>query len=291
MRRSLILAALILPAAFAASACGDSDPGDPTVTPTAAARAVTLQFDARVGEQPFACGQTYADVGSTASTFTPWDLRLYVSGVTLWTAGGEAVALELDQDGAWQSGDVALLDFEDATGGCTGTAETRSVVTGTVPAGDYTGLSFTVGVPFEINHDDATLASPPLDLTAMFWSWAAGYKFIRLDGASTGMTGGFFFHLGSTGCQLDEDDAVTSCAAPNRPEISLPSFDPDASTVVMDVGALFEGVDLDSNAADTAPLCMSQPMDPDCAAEFAHLGLGFGGSAGDPAAQSVFSAQ
>jgi len=45
--------------------------------------------------------------------------------------------------------DLALLDFEDGTGGCVnGTPDVNDRVAGTVPEGHYTGLRFTLGVPF-----------------------------------------------------------------------------------------------------------------------------------------------
>ena len=71
-----------------------------------------------------------------------------------------------EQDGLWQYENVALLDFEDKTGGCrdVGTVETNAQVVGTVPEGDYTGLTFDLGVPFELNHIDASTAPSPLNV-------------------------------------------------------------------------------------------------------------------------------
>ena len=34
-----------------------------------------------------------------------------------------------------------------------------------------------MGVPFESNHRDSTIAPSPLNITAMFWNWQGGYKF------------------------------------------------------------------------------------------------------------------
>ena len=59
-----------------------------------------------------------------------------MSRVRLVKADGSEVPVTLTQDGLWQVDDVALLDFENATGACAnGTEETRDVVEGTVPAG------------------------------------------------------------------------------------------------------------------------------------------------------------
>lgn len=148
----------------------------------ASPQAVSIQFRAMVGDRPFACGLSYAGLGTTDSTLTPADFRLYVSEVGLVDAEGTVTPLQLDQDGKWQYQNVALLDFEDGSGACAnGTPETRTQVTGSIPAGDYTGITFTLGVPFSLNHNDVTLAPSPLNLTSMWWNWQGGYKFVRID--------------------------------------------------------------------------------------------------------------
>ena len=48
-------------------------------------------------------------------------------------------------------------------------------------SGHYTGLLFTVGVPFALDHVDAATAPAPLNFTAMNWVWQAGFKFIRSE--------------------------------------------------------------------------------------------------------------
>jgi uncharacterized repeat protein (TIGR04052 family) len=222
------------------------------------------------------------------------------------------VPLELEQDGRWQHRGVALIDFEDKTGSCTnGTAQTRDVVVGTVPKGNYRGLRFTLGIPFEINHEDASLAPSPLNLTALWWNWQSGYKFLRIDviEAQRGGTGrgeamrtkqamadmgaghgggdvGFPIHLGSTGCRVAAGSQKPSeCAYPNTVRIALDGFDPSRHTIVADLAALVAGTDLARNRPKTAPGCMSEPDDLDCAQIVEHLGLGFGGK---PSAGQTF---
>ncbi|MCU0527110.1 MAG: metallo-mystery pair system four-Cys motif protein [Elainella sp. Prado103] len=142
---------------------------------------VTLRFSAQVGDQPFQCGDRYP-LGHSGVVTTPTDFRFYISDVALMNATGERVPLVLQQDGRWQHDQVALLDFENKTGACTnGTVETRDQVVGTVPTGNYQGLEFTLGVPFSLNHADATLAASPLNLTSLWWNWRGGYKFLRID--------------------------------------------------------------------------------------------------------------
>ena len=40
-----------------------------------------------------------------------------------------------------------------------GTTATNTSIRGTYPAGSYTGIKFTVGVPFDLNHLDSTTQS------------------------------------------------------------------------------------------------------------------------------------
>ncbi len=143
---------------------------------------VSIQFEAMVADQPFACGQSYADLGRAGTEVTPTDFRFYVSEVALIEAQGQAIPVELEQDGKWQYQTVALLDFEDKSGPCAnGTVDLRDQVVGTVPAGEYQGIQFTLGIPFELNHEDVTLAASPLNLTSLWWNWQGGYKFLRID--------------------------------------------------------------------------------------------------------------
>jgi uncharacterized repeat protein (TIGR04052 family) len=82
----------------------------------------------------------------------------------------------------WQHAGTALLDFEDGRAACAnGTAPMNTALRDTVAAGDYTGVAFKAGVPFEMNHGDPTTAPSPLNLTSMFWNWRGGYKFVRID--------------------------------------------------------------------------------------------------------------
>jgi uncharacterized repeat protein (TIGR04052 family) len=252
---------------------------------------VTVRFKAVVGAEDFACGHTYQGVSVSRTTIKPIDFRLYVHNVRVLDETGKATPLQLKQDDKWQFDDLALLDFEDATGGCgNGTPETNTEVVGTVPAGHrYSGLQFTVGVPFEKNHTDLTTMPSPLNLTAMAWVWNAGRKFLRVEFASTGKPRGYFIHLGSTGCTPNQTKITvpTSCLNPNRVEVSLPGFDPATDRVAIDLAALVKDSDLDGKPEKTSGGCMSSPTDAECAPVFAALGLALTGS--EPThAQTVF---
>ena len=143
---------------------------------------VAINFEGWVGDKEFVCGKSYEGVGVSESTITPSDFRFYVSDVALIDGDGNAVPLELEQDGKWQYQNTALLDFEDGTNSCdNGTTEVNTTVVGTIPQGDYQSLQFTMGVPENLNHEDAAIAPSPLNLTSMWWNWQGGYKFLRVE--------------------------------------------------------------------------------------------------------------
>ncbi|MGQ9838448.1 MAG: MbnP family copper-binding protein [Cyanobacteriota bacterium] len=267
-----------------------------------ASEPVTIRFAAQVGDEPFDCGRTY-ELGSESTPMRVSDFRFYVSDIRLLDKAGRAVPVALEQDGQWQYETVALLDFEDQSGACVqGTVETRDVVVGTVPAGDYVGLQFTLGVPFQLNHGDVASASPPLHLTPLWWNWRGGYKFVRIDlqpiqagldplnlVASTQLSGhghehphpnesaqgGFPIHLGSTGCRAPERDQPPQqpCLYPNRVEVTFPNFDPKTQVVVADLAALLAQTNVTQNQLNTPPGCMSTADDRDCDSIFSRFGI------------------
>jgi uncharacterized repeat protein (TIGR04052 family) len=148
----------------------------------------------------------------------------------------------------------------------------------------YQGVRFKVGVPFELNHADATTAPSPLNLTALFWSWNGGYKFLRVDSVPAGAGTSFNLHLGSTECQDDGSGGVSSCGKPNRPLIELTGKDPLVTKIVVDYAAAVQGADLMQNTG--APGCMSGVADPECGPIFQELGLDL--QTGAPAAGQHF---
>jgi len=279
---------LLLPAALAllaGSAAAQTQP-------------VTIKFAGEMAGKSFACTGKADGIGATKAAVTPTDFRLYVSNVALVRADGTAVPVTLEQDGKWQHRDIALIDFENGAGNCmNGTAETRDIVVGTVPAGQYKGLKLTIGVPFDLNHNDPTLAPSPLNLTSMFWTWQGGYKFIKID-MNTGNApvmpakaeghsapqpgdkpagGGFSLHLGSTMCASpSKTTAPSACANSNRIDLTFEAFDPAKNVVVLDPAPVLAKVDVEKNTPETSPGCMSFPKDPECNTVMPKLGLAYG---------------
>lgn len=250
-----------------------------SATPALADQSVTINFAGEIAGKTFSCAETFDGIGAKATTVKGIDYRLFVSNPALLRADGTAQPIALDQDGKWQLDGLALLDFEDGTAGCaTGTAETNTSLRGTVPEGDYVGLTFELAVPFAQNHNDPTLAAAPLNTTAMFWNWQGGYRFVRIDMVPVDKAAdgpkGWFLHLGSTQCPAASktESPTADCKNPNHLPVSFATFDPAQNVVVIDPATVVAEADMTVNAPDTSPGCMSFPGDADCVTVMTKLG-------------------
>ncbi|MEQ1506561.1 MAG: MbnP family copper-binding protein [Myxococcota bacterium] len=268
----------------------DTDPTEPL--------AVDVVFDARFGDEPLACGTVYDATPYGSATVEIGDFRLYLSEVALIDGTGAEVPVTLTDDGLWQGGGVTLLDFEDGTAQCAtvGNAGLNDHVVGTAPAGTYTGLAFTVGVPFDQNHQDLAFAPAPLNVPAMFWIWQYGYKFTSIDLYNDLEAPGNYWavHVGSNGCTAGSyyDAPTVECDYPNRSRVVLDGFDPASSTVVVDLAAMLTGANLDLDTPDTSPGCMSgDPLE--CPPVWENLGMDYatGACVDGCAGQTVFTVE
>jgi uncharacterized repeat protein (TIGR04052 family) len=289
----LLLGATLALSLALLAGCGKSDSASTPCCDVPADRQVAVRFKGLVGGDPFSCTSTYAGIGTNPDpakkVLTPKDLRFYVHDLELVTPIGSTVRVSVTDDGKWQHAGVALIDLEDGRGTCSnGNADTNDRVVGTVPAGDYVGLRFKLGVPADLNHLNVATQPSPLNLTAMFWSWTNGYRFLRIEGS----TPGAILHLGATACTpVDPNDATkgATCANGNRAQVAFPSFNVDTNRVALDLKDLWDATDLTTNTPGTAGGCMSSPNDADCAPIFRKLGLPFGGQAAS--AQTLFTVE
>lgn len=242
-------------------ACGD---GESTFS---------IPFSATVSGQAISCAQP-ATLGGRSVEVR--DFRLFVSNVELMGADGARVPLTLTQDGQWQDGEVALLDFEDGTGSCseTGNAPTHTTIDGVADIDNPTGIRLEIGIPFARNHFETASQPAPLNIASMFWNWRGGYKFIRID-LRDGTTP-FNVHLGSTACDAASAvEAPTRCDRSNRPVLMLSDVSFERG-VELDLANLLAGADTSTNTAMTPPGCQSSPTEADdCRPIFNNLGLDF----------------
>lgn len=156
----------------------------------------------------------------------------------------------------WQQPQLVLLGTD-----CQGNSNWQVQFAKPLPAGQ---LSFTLGLPFAVNHQNPLSASPPLNHGELFWSWQLGYKFLRLD--LQGPDHGWAFHLGSTGCQSASVLRPPSqpCRAANTVKVTLDHQ--GGQSLQLDLALLLNHVSL---AADSS--CMSDSQQSNCQQLFSNL--------------------
>ncbi|MFM2420419.1 MAG: hypothetical protein RL385_5142 [Pseudomonadota bacterium] len=221
---------------------------------------VVVPFLGTVNESAIVCGDTYANVGLSKSTISLRDFRVYVHDVALIDAAGKTTPINVDDDATFQmryqksdgsEGGLVLLDFTTTeSGACSirGTKGTHTLISGHAPEGAYTRLTFTLGVPPELNHVNGALSQAPLNAYGMQWTWASGYRHLKLDvTATTGSKAkdAYYFHPGAAGCSSDTGAIAGEyiCENPLNSRVELP-FVPGKQAVQADLGRFFAGTDL-----------------------------------------------
>ena len=140
----------------------DGDSAQPTVGP------VSFELENLVGTKALALdGTSYATAGG--ETFTVSTLKYYISNIKFSKADGSTYAAP---------NTYFLVDAAKPS--------TSNFTLQDVPTGDYTGVSFLVGV------DSTTTKADPLTLTGdlnpannMYWAWNSGHIFMKLEGTVT----------------------------------------------------------------------------------------------------------
>ena len=126
-------------------------------------------------------------------------------------------------------------------------------------------LRATIGVPFELNHQNPLTQSSPLNDSNMFWVWQTGHKFIRLELAA--QDDFWVFHLGSTGCTSASALRApnSKCRYPNRASIE---FDVHNNNVELNLASWLESITFtDDNS------CQSGLNNPTCQQLFQNLAI------------------
>jgi hypothetical protein len=153
---------------------------------------VFLHFDHKAGDQVLALGQNYVTANGDTVNFSTF--QYFVSNFVLEKADGSTFVVPRDSC-------YFLVDHA--------RPETQEIELRNVPAGDYTGVRFVIGV------DSAKSASPLAERTGvldpatgaqgMYWMWNSGYIFVKVEGTSpqapvngNGLRA-FLYHIGGFG--------------------------------------------------------------------------------------------
>lgn len=153
---------------------------------------LTIEFDNRMGDQKLVLGSTkYAN--AAGEDFTVTTLNYFVSNLSLTKDNGEVVKFP-DQYFLVRQADANSLN----------------VTLKNVPAANYTGLAYTIGVDSLKSIADISQRTGVLDPASygtdnMYWSWNSGYIFFKMEGISSAAaanSGGqklYQFHIGGFG--------------------------------------------------------------------------------------------
>lgn len=295
MKRYLLLAPLAL------AACSGGEEDDDHHHDMAA---FTLSFGAMYDGAEVGCTSSLTGLGPNNDTTVGLsDLRFYVSNVRLLGHDGTELEHTLatnDFQYTSDAGSVALIDLTGNTQGtcadnaiafAEGTARTNDKLTGMVH-GEIHGVEFDVGLPQSVMKSVIATNSAedaPSPLGEMYWSWASGYRHFVLNfTVETGTTAGEgYLHVGSRDCGGDGARALTdrdSCGVVNNPHVAMTELDAATDKIMVDLGALFDGVGFVTAIRDPNPPhdvigmgpgvnCHSSPMQSDCPIVFGNLGL------------------
>lgn len=176
----IALSGLLITAAITFQNCSSDDDNNDNNTPPPAMKGdMEIKFDHRWGpsQAPFTLDNPHTHP-ATGEEITFTTLRYYISNVRLHKSDGSTHAEEESYHIVDASATFPKVHVKD------------------IPAGDYTGVSFLIGVDSLRNVSGAqTGALDPAE--NMFWSWSTGYIFIKAEGSSpAAMNETFTYHLG-----------------------------------------------------------------------------------------------
>ncbi len=150
---------------------------------------MTIHFDNRWGDHDLAFAQEETTPNGEKVTLSK--LKYYVSNFVLINEDGTKYTVP--QDNCYFLLDESVADGDE-------------IELSDVPAGNYTGFTFTLGVDSLRNTKDISQRTGALDVAGdaadMYWTWNSGYIFYKIEGtspASTNMDNLFWYHMGGFG--------------------------------------------------------------------------------------------
>jgi hypothetical protein len=202
--------------------------------------------------KPFVFGQPNALVDG--SSVVPLNFRFYVSQVQLLRSSGDPVAVDVvSAAGDPEPYGLHLFNAED---------DASSTLRVLAPAGQYSGLSFSLGIKLACNQQlPANLDDPLTDASQMTWPHTGGFLFLRYEGrdnpteASTGESPEVptAVHMGGS-IQKELAPSVTVSGA-----LSIPESGTLEKSLSVSMDEIFSGASADIDVSDFAVGIFSTP--------------------------------
>ncbi len=188
---------------------------------------VKLQFKNMVGDRPLVLDSaTYKN--AFGQSFTVSKFKYYIGNICLQTKNGQS----------FKSSDCFLVNEEDSA--------SKQIILNDVPEGNYTSISFILGV--DSIHNCSGAQTGALDpVNGMFWTWNTGYIFFKMEGKSPVSTSPgrlLEFHIGGY-------KQPANCIRQVKLELKQPA---DNITIKADLSELFKtptAIDFSKNSSVT----------------------------------------
>ncbi len=162
---------------------------DEKVDPEAKTGSIIIEYDNVVGDRNLKLN-TDNYTNAAGETFTISMMNYYISNIKLLKSDGSSYVVPKDSS-------YFLIRESDV--------KSQEVKLNNVPVGDYTGITFMIGVDSLKSASDPAQRTGVLDIAnpdAMYWAWNSGYIFLKLEGASPSSTtanGKYNYHIGLFG--------------------------------------------------------------------------------------------
>lgn len=248
---------------------------------------------------------------SGSSNVTLKDARFYVYDINLVRADGSKQPFTLIPDNTYQNSytanattySVGLVDFADKSNDCSAgtmegmgfgknTSDTNSKLTGYPVYGLFSGVEFKIGLPDALNNLQSDTQTAPLSNTGMYWNWAGGYKFMKLEFLHKGTNSSVSWHNGGSSCTGSYGSI--SCTYKNISTVSINKSSGNLTS--SDVIALNIRELTDSTDTSAGVSCMNGPQgtmmsaNANCAKMGANMGINLDGTT-TTSTQRAFSIQ
>jgi len=180
---------IALTSAAFVTACSSPDP-QPEFAATDKG-AIVLEFDNYAGSNDLKLGTNYKN--AAGEDFNIDLLQYYISNIKLKDEKGNVYTVPQDQS-------YFLVKEADKT--------SQEIKIENVPAGNYTEVTFTIGVDSLRNTSDVSKRTGALDIGVagagkeMYWSWNSGYIFFKMEGVSPQINSAdkrYRYHIGGFG--------------------------------------------------------------------------------------------
>jgi len=212
-----------------------SDDNESTVSETSIAGNLAFTASTTFGSSAFTLDNEYTT--PEGDKIKPSEIRYWVSNVVLTKADGSTYAVP---NAYYLIQQCKAQEVQE--GSFTMPATKRETVNiANIPAGTYTGVTFSIGVDSEHN-DNLSLQSGELsilqNMTNISWMWHTSYIFSKIGGTYTNGNGETFSFLFETGT----NDVYKTITKTFSQPIRIDGLKPATITMNVDAAKLFTGI-------------------------------------------------